>query len=134
MQLQLDEASLHWALNQALNYGDTDIFPPAFEFRALKHAWPDLGKALAKQDLFTWTTRAYRRCLSPKHRYGFRIATQLDPLDFLLFTAATYEVGHELEASRVSFDHAVSYRFAPGEDGRMYDPAGTFRQFLERSL
>lgn len=42
MPLTLSERSLDWALEHILNYGDTDIFPEAFEFDAIKHDWQEV--------------------------------------------------------------------------------------------
>ena len=120
--LRLQPASLDWALQHALNYGDTDLFPHAFEFRAIEHDWARVRATLEAVDLDTWQVRPHRQCLAPKGRYAFRVTTQLDPLDFLLYTAAVYEIGPQLEAARVSPAREVvfSYRFSPEADGKMY--------------
>ena len=101
--LKLKDDSLDWALSHALLKGDTDILPHAFEFQALKHNWDDVKKHLLDQDILGWSSRPLRRCLSPKRRYGFRIATQIDPLDFLVFSALTYEIGEDLESHRLQW-------------------------------
>ena len=90
--LKLSPDSLDWALQHALSKGDTDIFPRAFEFQAIDSNWDEVRDCLANQDILSWTSRPLRQCLSPKRRYGFRIATQLDPLDFLIFSALVYEI------------------------------------------
>ncbi len=94
MPLTLSERSLNWALEHILNYGDTDIFPEAFEFEAIKHDWQEVKAWIRSVDILVWNARPYRRCLAPKHRFGFRISTQLDPLDILVFTALVHE-GHK---------------------------------------
>ena len=113
MPLTLSERSLDWALEHILSYGDTDIFPEAFEFDAIKHGWQEVKAWIRSVDILAWNVRPYRRCLAPKHRFGFRISTQLDPLDILVFTALIYEIGVSLESSRVpATDNIVhSYRF-----------------------
>lgn len=135
MPLTLSEASLDWALKHAINYGDTDIFPEAFEFAAIEEGWVDVKSWIREIDILSWTVRPYRRCLVPKHRFGFRISTQLDPLDFLVFTALIREVGQLLEAQRIPVtDNIVhAYRFAPDADGRMYSPDYTYRSFQNAS-
>ena len=69
--------------------------------------------------------------MSPKARYGFRLVTQLDPLDFLLFAAIIYEIGGDLEAARVpSTDNLVySHRFAPDATGAMFNRKIGFQSF-----
>lgn len=130
---KLSTDSLDWALNHALSEGDTDIFPPVFEYEAIKADWQAVRQHLASRDVQNWVSRPLRRALSPKGRYGFRIATQLDPLDFLVFTALVYELGPTLEASRVETDVATSYRYEPAETGRLYDPKANFASFQHRS-
>ena len=131
--LNVQPASLDWALEHALTEGDTDIFPKAFEFEAIAHSWPSIRDHLASADLTTWQTRPLRRCLSPNGRYGFRIATQLDPLDFLLFSALVYELGTDLESKRVDSTIAASHRFAPDPSGRLYSPIHRYSAFQARS-
>ena len=135
MPLTLSEAALDWSLKHAIAWGDTDIFPSIFEFEAIKDDWKNVKKSVQSIDVLEWKVRPYRRCLVPKHRFGFRIATQLDPMDFLVFTALIYEAGVKLEASRIPIaDNIVhSYRFAPDTDGRMYSDKCTYRSFQKAS-
>lgn len=132
--LQLQEKSLDWALAHALTYGDTDVFPLPFEYEAIKHNWSELRTYLAGTDLLSWKVRPPRTLLSAKARYGFRVVTQLDPLDFLLFAAVIKEIGPELEASRIAADMEItfSYRFSPDGDGRIFDPSVGYNQCQNR--
>ena len=133
--LRINRNSLTWALNQALNYGDTDIFPEVFEFKAIEHSWNDMTNWLENEDVLNWNVRPPRRCITPKHQFGFRISTQLDPIDFLIFTAIVYEIGADLESRRVPKEERIvhSYRFSPQPDGRMFDEAYTYDSFMQRS-
>jgi hypothetical protein len=134
MSLYLDSKSLDWALEHALKLGDTDIFPPAFEFQALAHTWPDVRQELVKEDVLSWKTREHRYCLVPKGRHGFRVATQLDPLDFLIYAALVYEIGEDLEQHRLPVREGIvySYRFAPESNGRIFDLNFGYKSFLAR--
>jgi Reverse transcriptase (RNA-dependent DNA polymerase) len=136
MPLTIGKKALDWALTHALTRGDTDIFPPAFEFHALQHNWAQVTTELQAQDALYWNVRPYRRCLAPKHKFGFRISTQLDPLDFLIYTALLYEVGAKLEARRVPTSQRIvhSSRFAPSADGRMFSPDWSYSTFQRESL
>lgn len=127
--LALRRQSLEWALNLAIQHGDTDIFPVAFEFLAIDNSLLDW---LQKEDVMHWNVRPFRRCLTPKHRYGFRISTQLDPLDFLVYTALVYEIGEDLESRRVPATEKIvhSYRFNPQADG-MYDSKYNYSTFRD---
>ena len=80
-----------------------------------------------------------RKCLSPKRRYGFRVATQLDPLDFLIFSALVYEIGHDIEGHRLPLSVSdeqsiVSCRFDPKKNGEIFDSNFTYRTFQQRSI
>src|SRR5436309_8136363 len=94
--LRLQPATLDWVLEHALHRGDTDIFPPAFEFRAIQHDWNRIRSFLTDQNVLEWRTRPTRTCLSPKGFNGFGIATQLDPLGFLVFCGLVHEIAPEL--------------------------------------
>jgi hypothetical protein len=120
LKLKLD--SLDWALNLALKYRDTDIFPSVFELEAIQHNNSLISK-LADENILDWSVRGLRKCLTPKHRYGFRVATQLDPLDFLIYTALVYEIGSDLEKRRIPINEGIvhSYRFSPNADGQIDD-------------
>jgi len=135
MALTITDSALDWALQHALRYSDTDIFPDMFEFKAIADSWNDVKAYIQATDILHWTVRPFRRCLVPKHRFGFRISTQLDPLDFLVFTALIREVGEKLEAQRISpADNIVhSYRFSPSPDGRMFSEEYTYRTFQQAS-
>ena len=99
--LRLSPDSLDWALTHIESYGDTDVFPIPFEYQAIRNSWDELRDYLSRIDLLNWTTRPLRRCLSPKHRFGFRVSTQLDPLDQIIYTSLVYELGDDIEAVRI---------------------------------
>lgn len=133
--LRLKRQSLNWALKHALRLGDTDVFPSQFEFEAIKHDWLAISKFLLNEDIHNWKTRPLRSLLSPKSRYGFRIITQLDPFDFLIFAALVYEIGANLEAHRLPVRDKIvfSHRFKPDSEGRLYDRTIGYNQFQERA-
>ena len=135
MSLTLSDSALDWALKHIAAWGDTDIFPDVFEFEAIAGDWENVKASIQSTDILNWTVRPFRRCLVPKHRFGFRISTQLDPLDLLVFTALIREVGEKLEACRIPVtDNIVhSYRFAPDGDGRMFSDNCTYRSFQKAS-
>ena len=134
MILHIGVDSLDWALNHVERYGDTDIFPIPFEYEAIRFDWTNIRDYLSKKDMDTYVTRTSRRCLSPKHRFGFRISTQLDPLDTLVYLALVYEIGVDIEAKRVPLDRNIvfSYRFAPDINGRLFRPDVGYDSFLKR--
>ncbi|QIB69293.1 RNA-directed DNA polymerase [Aminipila butyrica] len=122
--LRISENSLEWALKHIEKYGDTDIFPIPFEYKAIRYQWGNVLKDyLLQQDILKWNVRPYRRLLTPKHKYGFRVATQLDPLDCILFTSLVYEIGKDIEKYRLPKEKKVAFsnRFLPTSHGDMYN-------------
>ena len=110
--------------------------PIPFEYKAIRYSWDKwLKQHLLEQDLLKWSVRTHRRLLTPKHRYGFRIATQLDPLDCILFTALVYEIGSDIERYRISKKEKVAFsnRFLPTANGDMYDKEYNWNEYQRRS-
>lgn len=133
--LTLQAASYDWALEHALKYGDTDVFPLPFEFDALRHDWVNVRDWLVTCDVRVWRVRPHRTLLAPKARYGFRVVTQLDPLDFLVFAATVYEFGRDIEQRRIPVGQGIvySYRFDPQPDGQMFDPLMGYAAFQQQT-
>lgn len=133
---KLRKESLDWSLLHIEKYGDTDIFPMPFEYKAIRHQWDaGLRDYILNQDILNWEVRSYRRLLTPKHKYGFRIATQLDPLDTLVFTSLVYEIGNDIENYRVPKEDGIAFsnRFLPSIDGDMYDKEYNWSTFQKKS-
>ncbi|MHC4275987.1 MAG: RNA-directed DNA polymerase [Planctomycetota bacterium] len=128
---RLQENSLNWALSHALRYGDTDIFPVPFEYHAIEHGWSNLRTYLSKKEVVEWKTRPHRTLLAPKFQYGFRVVTQLDPLDFLLYASLIYEIGSDLESKRVpiALNTVFSHRYSPNSQGRLFDSQIGYPEF-----
>jgi hypothetical protein len=133
--LTLGEDALNWALRHALNFGDTDAFPLPFEYRAIEHDWAALRSFLVSANILDWKVRPLRALLAPKARYGFRVITQLDPLDLLVFAATVREIGSDLEKRRVPVSKQVvfSYRFLPTKEGQLFDPTIGYSAFQDHT-
>lgn len=133
-EVHLSSMALDWALSHARRYGDTVFLPRAFEYEAIEHDWPRVRAWLEKQDMRKWSPRHNRRILTPKNLHAFRYVTQLDPLEYLAVTGLLYEVGPELEKTRVpqAEKTVYSWRFSLGENGQMYDPESEWLQFTRR--
>src|SRR5687768_10208330 len=99
--MQLQKGSLKWALAHIERFGDTDIFPAPFEYQAIRHQWSEILPALEQVDISAHQVSDFRQALTPKSRYGFRLATQLHPIDALLFSSLIYEVARDFETSRL---------------------------------
>jgi hypothetical protein len=111
--------------------GDTDILPMPFEFQAIQHDWTTIRDFLSKQDSLDWRVRPHRNLLAPKARYGFRVVTQIDPLDFLMFAALVRDIADDIESQRVPIQKEVvfSYRVKLQNDGQLFDPEIGYNDF-----
>lgn len=129
-------ASLDWALAHVESFGDTIFLPQAFEYQAIRYDWPTVRTWLSQQDMRNWSPRPLRRLLASKTKYSYRYITQLDPLEYLAFTALIHEIGPQLEAVRVPQTEKIvySWRFAAAADGEMYDPNSRWHHFNTRCL
>lgn len=140
--LKLKNESLDWALAHVEMFGDTDIFPIPFEYNAIREFWNkgvrEIGNGfsikeyLRDQNILKWNIRDLRRTLTPKHKYGFRLSTQLDPFDNLIFLALIYEIGEDIEKRRVPIEknRVFSNRFNPNSDGRLFNNEINYNSFL----
>jgi hypothetical protein len=123
--------SLKWGLNHLTNHGDTDLFPKPFEIDVLAATIPTL--ATAQLPAYSW--HAARCMLIPKATLAFRQATQLDPMDSLLFSALMFELAPLIEKARlpITANSVFSYRFNPTPDGHYYGSTSLWTQFWESS-
>lgn len=133
--LKLKPSSLDWALEHVKRFNDTDVLPMPFEYLAINHGWSEIKSYLVSQDILTWRVHAHRTLLAPKSRYAFRVVTQLDPLDFLVFAALIREIAKDIETIRVPASQNVvfSYRILPVTDGQLFDPSIGYDDFLKES-
>jgi reverse transcriptase-like protein len=133
----LSAPAIRFALSNVLaRDGDTDVLPVPDEYAVLREYWPRIENWLSSLDMSRWPPRAPRRCLAPKGDGGFRVVTQLDPIEQIVYTALVYEVGGKLEAIRrpQSAQEVFSWRFQPEEsDGRLFDPESNWDGFISRS-
>lgn len=133
--LKLKGKSLEWSLNHINKYNDTYIFPRPFEFDAINDNWKDVKDYLMNLDIYAEGIRPYRTELTAKSQVGFRICTQLDPLDSIVYNAIIYEICKELECCRIkcSDKKVFSFRLAPQDDGTLYDPDYNWDTFNEQA-
>jgi hypothetical protein len=135
--MKLQDASLDAALSHLEKFGDTDLLPNAFEIEAIRFSWPTIKAHLAAIDINNYTSRTSRRCLAPKGKYSFRVVTQLDPLDAILWTALVIEMGAGIEKRRPSVrsGRVHSHRFdAKLTDGRLYLREWNYSSFRAAGL
>lgn len=114
--------ALDWSKAHISRFGDTDFFPLPFEFECLWGDWSTVKAALSQLDLANLPPRPHRTMLVPKPRGGFRVVTQLDPLDAVLYAAIGFEAAPVIEQWRTPASQkiACSYRLAPDASGALF--------------
>jgi hypothetical protein len=127
--------SLNWALTNVSRFGENDIFPVGFEYEAYKAAWSDVLGNLKGVDLSTHEVGCSLKLLVPKGRFGYRVATQLDPFDHLLYTAMVHEVAPIIEGFRIAKEKKVAcaYRLDMDAKGQFFQRNSGWPDFHERS-
>lgn len=127
--------ALDWSLTHIERFGDTDFFPVPFEYEAIRHCWTGMRSQLASIDLERHTPQSPRRMAIPKPRGDFRIVTQLDPRDCILYTGMIYEYANEIEALRIPVERriACSYRISPQSDGTLFHAKSGWPEFHQQS-
>lgn len=133
--LKLQEKSLKWALKNIQKNYDTYVFPMPFEYEAINACQDEVISHLRGIDILNEGIREYRTALTPKSTLGFRICTQLDPLDSIVSNAIIYEIADEIERARVpkSQEQVFSFRLLPQDDGTMYDPNYDWNSYLTKA-
>ncbi len=131
--LKLKSTSYRWAITHLSNQSDTDLFPRPFEIDALACYPEEVVRVLQTTDTKSWS--AGRSTIVPKGELSFRFATQLDPWDSLILTAAIREFGDGIEQKRIPYSDEIvfSYRFEPMSDGKMYKMDADWPSFWGKS-
>lgn len=119
---KLTPDSLDWALKHISKFGDTDLLPVPFEYEAVAHSWGWLRDEIMGVELADYRVGPAQRYLVPKPGRGFRVVTQLDPIDALVYTAMIYEIADAIENVRVpaSRNIACSYRVSLDGTGAFF--------------
>lgn len=121
--LKLQRKSLKWALEHINKYHDNYIFPVPFEFEAINEYKDEVFDYIEELNISDFGIQSYRTEITPKSQIGFRISTQLDPLDSVIYNAVLYEIFESIEKNRIPKEQNIvfSYRMDPENDGTLYD-------------
>lgn len=132
--LKLRESSLNWALENIKKHNDTYVFPQPFEFEAIEANWDEIRNHLKALNVYSSGVRPYRTAVTPKSKLGFRISTQLDPLDSIIYNAIIFEIHKDIENARLpkERDVAFSFRLNPDADGNLYDKDYNWDKYKEK--
>lgn len=127
--------SLNWALTHLSRFGENDIFPFPFEYEAYRAIWPEVLKILSQSDLTSYEVGSTLKLLVAKGKWGFRVATQMDPFDCLLYTGMVHEFAPDIEAFRVSPAKKVAcaYRLDIDTNGQFFQRNSGWPDFHQQS-
>lgn len=92
MKTKLNEQSLDWALTHICRYCDSDHFPRAFEFTAIRQNWKEVKDHILAINLETYTPKPPLIRFAPKLGGTHRVVHRLDPIDSLIYTAMAHEI------------------------------------------
>ena len=131
--MKLNKSSIEWALRHVKTMKDTDLFPLPKEIDVLLEDFDNTVNELSNIDLSNYEWHNARRFLIPKKELSYRLATQLNPLDSIIFSAIMYEYGLQIESRRPTvYDNNVfSYRFSPNRFGYLYATEDSWGSFWE---
>ncbi len=122
MPNHLTEADVKWALTHLDRFGDTDLFPWPFELTVMVQEQKKVIDHIRGIDLHQHKWQEPRRALVLKDALAFRNASQLEPLDAVLFSALIRHDAKKLEARRgdEARNRIFSYRAHPAANGQLY--------------
>ena len=132
--------SLRFAARNVVSYGDTDIFPYPFETRLLQDNENEVVNFFKEVDKNVESAmNSYPplniNCCSTVGYYGYRWATQIDPLWNVYFLGLVLSLSSKIERQRLPSDYVYSYRISlDGDRCSIYDLNVNWRRFQQDSL
>ncbi len=129
--MKLNENSIRWAFTHILHEKDTDLFPRLIEYDLFESNIDTIVNELKDIDIGSYNWQPHRKFLIPKGEFSYRVATQLDPIDSILFAAIIYEYGNLIEKLRVPIEQnkVFNYRFQPTSEGSLYNKKNAWNNF-----
>jgi hypothetical protein len=132
MKIHLDNVDI--AFEHLKKFGDSDIFPIPFEYQIMND---ECLKWISNQDAKKWIPAEAVKCLTAKALKGFRVATQLNPIDTVFYTALIVQEGDNLEKIRIPAKDKIvfSHRLKIDENSyKLFDPDYNYMTFIKQSL
>lgn len=127
----LKRSSYEQAIAHISKFGDTDIFPHSIEINFLRERSDDIIRELCNLDVNNFDPAQAVETLASKSRYGFRIAHYPNILETLFYTAATIEIGPDLENLKSDGGWGpFAYRFSSSTPGSLFQTDRTFRHWI----
>lgn len=136
------ERAARVAVQNIIRHGDTDIFPLPFESHAFFDNQEDLSQLICTydnhfDDYLSRFPPSNINALTPVSYYGFRWATQVDPIWNAHFLSSVIALSDKIEAARIpqSDRNVFSYRINIDEQtGDLFDRNFSWHAFMSTSL
>ncbi len=130
------------AVQNIVNFGDTDIFPFPIENHIIYDQRDEFAKLLRKsysqfKECFVLHPPNHINTLSPVGLNGFRWATQQDPFWNAFLLGVTLSLAEKIETSRIPVenDTIFSYRInMHGKPGKIFREDVGWREFVTKSI
>lgn len=130
------------AVENLIKHGDTDIFPRPFEGHAVFDKPEEFIDLVCKydenfDDYLARYPPSNTNALIPVSYYGFRWATQIDPIWNAHFLSCVIALSKQAEAARIRKDAecVFSYRYQPDKkSGDLFDRDFSWHAFMMKSL
>lgn len=130
------------AVQNIIKHGDTDIFPLPFESHAFFDKVDDLVTLICDydekfEDYLARFPPSNISALTPVSYYGFRWATQLDPIWNAHFLSCVVAISNMIEEARIPAQEkcVFSYRIKPDEKtGDLFDRDFSWQAFMSTSM
>ena len=123
--------ALDFAINHISDYYDTDFFPRAEEFVAIRFSWDEVKNYILESDLDRILSATPLVEPWPKPRSGFRIVHRPEPLDSIVYAALAKTIASHVEGARASPEVACSYRISESDRSFFTEGSG-FHVYRER--
>jgi retron-type reverse transcriptase len=131
--MTLDKDSIIWAIDFIRNHSDSDLFPKMLEIDVMSDKRDEFAQLIEGKDLTQFLPGACRRFIVPKDELSYRQATQLDPQDAIILSAAIYKFGQGIENRRPKDDIVFSYRFRPDNVAGLYANKSAWNNFWQEA-
>lgn len=136
------KAAARRAIKNIIKHGDTDIFPLPFENHAFFDKQDEVIDLVCTydQNFDDYLARfppTNVNALTPVSYYGFRWATQIDPIWNAYFLSCVLAIADKIEAARLPKNEncVFSYRYSPDKaTGDLFDRDFGWQQFMLTSL
>lgn len=136
------KAAARRATKNIIKHGDTDIFPLPFESHAFFDNQDEIVDLICNydQNFDDYLARfppSNVNALTPVSYYGFRWATQIDPIWNAYFLSCVLAIADKIEAARLPKEDGCvfSYRYSPDKNtGDLFDRNFGWQKFMSNSL